>query len=77
VLYNQLMARLKSENGISDDLGTSKFQNFSARRQPWWHLEELSLPECEHVKVGPEVFYIPPKYFGMCATDTKYFNVEY
>jgi hypothetical protein len=63
VLYSQLMAKLKSENAIiqSDDLETSKFQN--------------SLPECEHVKVGPDVFYTPPKYFGMCAPDTKYFNI--
>jgi hypothetical protein len=61
VLYSQLMAKLKSENAISDDLETSKFQN--------------SLPECKHIKVGPEVFYTPPKYFGMCAPDTKYFNV--
>ena len=36
------MAKLKSENAISDDLETSKFQN--------------SLPECKHIKVGPEVF---------------------
>jgi hypothetical protein len=55
------MAKLKSENAISDDLETSKFQN--------------SLPGCKHVKVGPKVFYTPPKYFGMCAPDTKYFNV--
>jgi hypothetical protein len=75
VLYNQLMATLKSENAISDDLVTSKFQKFSARCQPWWHLEELSLAECKHVKVVLEVFYTPPKYFGMCAPDTKYFNV--
>jgi hypothetical protein len=68
------MAKLKSENAISDDLETSKFQNFPARRQSWWRLKELSLPECKHVKVVPDVFYTPPKYFGMCAPDTKYFN---
>jgi hypothetical protein len=50
VLYSQLMAKLKSENAISDDLETSKFQN--------------SLPGCKHIKVGPKVFYIPPKYYG-------------
>ena len=67
VLDSQLMATLKSENAISDNLGTSKFQNFSVQRQPWWRLEEFSLPECKHVKVVPEVFYTPPKYFGGCA----------
>jgi hypothetical protein len=56
VLYSQLMAKLKSENAISDNLETSKFQN--------------SLPECKHV-----IFYTPPKYFGMCAPNTEYFNV--
>jgi hypothetical protein len=61
------MAKLESENAISDDLETSKFQNFSARRQPWWRFVELPVPKCKHTKVGPEVFYTPPKYFGMCA----------
>jgi hypothetical protein len=45
VLYSQLMAKLKSENAVSDDLETSKVD-----------LETS-------------------KYFGMCAPDTKYFNV--
>jgi hypothetical protein len=62
VLYSQLMATLKSENAISDDLEKMPFL-------------ALSLPECKQVKFGPEVFYTPPKYFGMCAPDTKYFNV--
>jgi hypothetical protein len=53
------MAALKSENAISDNLGTSKFLS------PFQNVNTQ--------KVDPEVFYTPPKYLGMCAPDHKLF----
>jgi hypothetical protein len=65
VLYSQLMAKLKSENAISDDLATSKFQN--------------SLPGCKHIKVGPnhpvqtlrKIIVSVKLFFGQCPKNNK------
>jgi hypothetical protein len=53
------MAKLESENAISDDLETSKFKNVSTQRQPWWRFVELPLPICKHAKSAP----LTSKYF--------------
>jgi hypothetical protein len=63
VLYSQLMAKLDSENAITNDLETSKFQNFSARRQAWWRLVELPLLHCKHIKSRPRNNLHPSKIF--------------
>jgi hypothetical protein len=69
------MAKLDSENAISDDLETSKFLR-SAPTMAWWRLEKLPLPKCKHIKSGSRNILHTSKNILECAPlTTKYFNV--